>query len=53
MQTPAWTAIAPYSHGDIGAFYVLLGLLALIVVLKVWDAYHPEEPSDKEDESPW
>ena len=49
MQAPwePWNATVPqYSHGNIGAFYFLLGLLALIVVLKVWDAYHhPEEPS--------
>ena len=52
MQAPWETP--PYSHGDIGAFYFLLGLLGLIALLKWWDAYHPEEPSDNEEqEPPW
>lgn len=53
MQAP-WTPEYGYTgHGDIGAFYFLIGLLVFIGLLKLWDYYHPEEPSDEKDELPW
>jgi len=53
LQAP-WTPEYGFTgHADVGTLYVLIGILAAIVVLKMWDASHPPSPSDKEDEPPW
>jgi hypothetical protein len=43
MQAP-WTPEYGFTgHVDVGTFFVLIGIFVLIAVLKVWDAYHPED----------